>query len=279
VPTPAGNFAYVQTVGADSRVHITPVQIGSAGDFTAKPGLEISFPLLNTINSGCGEGHTPTKVLATTESLFLVVQRWMVCKGADGPEAFYAIYKLDSQTGGIEQAIGGVNVTYPAFPFVAFNGALALRGELFSGSFPPTGDLELVHVGLDGTPVVQKCQSDQPACSHPFGVAFHPSGKWAYISDVIAGGIWTVPITGNSLLPANSLFVPLKLPGGFRFTFAPDGKNLYIAQWGSQSDSGQIVGFHVNQLTGALTSIAGSPWPLGKTLSITTMVYLAGKTE
>jgi hypothetical protein len=48
VTAPAGNLAYVWTIGSDSREYITPVQIGRNGSLTAKPALGISFSLQNT---------------------------------------------------------------------------------------------------------------------------------------------------------------------------------------------------------------------------------------
>ena len=124
------------------------------------------------------------------------------------------------------------------------------------------------------------CHADQPACAHPETGLFHPSGKWLFIVDRAAGGIWTIPVTGNSLSADHASFLPVHLDDLFQFAFSADTRSFYVGQWGDAFQpvqTGEILGFQVNDKTGALTPITGSPWSLGKLdFGISAMTTVAG---
>jgi len=105
------------------------------------------------------------------------------------------------------------------------------------------------------------------------GGIFHPSGNWLFIADRQARGIWTIPVTANSLAAERSSFVAANIGTGIRFAFSFAGKYLYIAQ-----QDGPIVdiqGFQVDEATGVLTRISGSPWIIKDAKVVTSMVELA----
>ena len=268
-----GKFAYTWSVGNDFQEHISVVQIGAAGDLTVKPGLGLSSPL--EVSAFCGEVHSPDSVVTTQEGTFLIVLDRRSCRDID-PTVNYPVYQVDSETGAIVTKVGTAaigDITSPT-PFTTQNGALMIFGEL-----PDTGengDLRLFHIGLDGVTLLQQCLADQPACAHPESGVFHPSGKWVFIVDHVAGGIWTIPVTGSSLSADKASFLPVHLEASFQFAFSANGRSFYMGQWNDPIQTGEIRGFHVDESTGALTPIAGSPWPLGKIDWITTMTPIAG---
>lgn len=277
VAAPAGNFAFIATNGPDFREHISPAQITTTGDLVPEPGLGISWPREDTSVTGCSSSHLPSMVTNTPDGTFLLVQNQRACKFADGPILDFPIYKLDPQTGGIETSIGGIGVNYPAGAFIDLHGSLALRGETSGAG--GIADVQLLRIGAGGVTILQECKADQPACANPDAGAFHPSGKWAFIADSNAGGIWTVPVSGNSITADKASFLAANIGGGVRFVFSADGRNMYLAHWGGIQDFGEILGFNVDQETGTLTPIAGSPWPIGSGVSITSAIDVTGKAQ
>jgi hypothetical protein len=276
LPSPTGKFAYTSSADNDSVEHISLIQIDAAGDLAVKPGLGLSWPL--DVSPFGGESHGPNSVVTTQEATFLIVKDWFSSRDTD-PAVNYLVYRVDSETGAVGNKVGEAAIgttSYTSFNTQA--GALMVFGELPQNGDP--GDLRLFHIGLDGVPLLQRCLADQPACAHPEIGVFHPSGKWLFIVDRVAGGIWTIPVTGNSLSAANASFFPVNLDGSFQFAFSADARSFYMGQWGNvfqPVQTGEILGFQVNDKTGALTPIAGSPWSLGKLdFGIAAMITVAG---
>ena len=112
-----------------------------------------------------------------------------------------------------------------------------------------------------------------PLASSPFpaggadeGLVIHPSGKFLYAID----GLDTPPNsvtafkinekTGNLTQITGS---PFTVSDGIKFAaITPSGEFLYITEPGAEPTQ-MVVGFKVNEKTGALTPIAGSPFPTG----------------
>jgi len=133
--------------------------------------------------------------------------------------------------------------------------------------------------------------------SDNFGIAVHPSNKFVYMPD--GPQILAYSIAANGLLQAIA-GSPFNLPGGSALKFTPNGKFAYTnrgAEYSVNTTSGALTqigtatlgnlpfdvalspsggflyipnfndatisAFTVNQTTGALTSIAGSPFAAG----------------
>jgi hypothetical protein len=275
ITAPDGSFAYALTHD-NGREYITPVQIDADGNMTAMPALGIFWPLQDSAVTECEESHSPVRVAKTPEGVFLVVADGRICFDNESPSASYLIFQADSQTGAIGSLIGEAKIDSPpdlSRLFTAQNGALMVVGGFLGPG--KTGSLQLFHVGTDGVTLLQQCQSNQ-ACAQPLAAAFHPSGKWLFVSDMdtngIAHGIWTIPIVRGSLVAARASFVSLP-DGAYKFAFSSDGKSLYVGQWVNNKVSGQISGFRVDDRTGALTPMADSPWNLGVEFFVTSMVH------
>jgi len=278
ITSPQNNLAYAWTFG-NGREYITPIQIDAGGNMAAMPDLGISWPRQDSPFANCEELHSPIRVTTTSEGMFLVVQDGRFCLDNEAPSASYLVFQVDGQTGAIGSLIGEAKVDSPpdlSRLFTAQNGAIMVLGGILGPG--ETGSLKLFHVGMDGVTLLQQCQSDQPACAHPLAAAFHPSGRWLFVSDEdangIAHGIWTIPIVRGSLMATRASFVAMP-DGIFKFAFSSDGKSLYVGQWVNNKVSGQISGFRVDDRTGALSQMPDSPWNLGTEFFITSMVHTA----
>ena len=278
VTSPDGKFAYVWSQTQDGAQHISPVQIGASGQVTARPDLGISFPPIDSISCRCGATHVPDAVIRTPDGLLLSIQDLFVSSGEQGPHVSYVLYKLDPQTGGIGPVLDSAGLIFPMDKFfISYNGGLILTGETEFG--PETGRLQVFKLGATGFTEITVCVQDRPqapACAHPDAGAFHPSGQWVFVADTKAGGIWTIPVVfGSAVNPGAASFVSANLLGGMRLVFSSTGKYLYVAQWDGTFAS--IQGFQIDQTTGALTILPGSPWPVGNVEEVTAVVDVAGK--
>jgi hypothetical protein len=273
---PDGRFAYVGTIAVGGSFHISPVQISSGGNLTAKPELGIAF--IDPVVSDCSHFHTLDAVIETADGPLLSVLSSEFCKGADGPDIIYSFYRLDSNTGAIGAFMGGAGVD-PATEgfFIAYNGTFVMAGGMHLSLEPSR--VQLFRIDPNGLTPVQVCLPDHPACAHTDAGAIHPSAKWAFIADFTAGGLWTLPISGNSIAADKASFISANVIGGLRFAFSANRKYMYVAHWGGARNAGEILGFNVDQETGVLTPISGSPWPVGSIVSVTSLIDVAGKAQ
>ena len=106
-----------------------------------------------------------------------------------------------------------------------------------------------------------------PAGSAPNSVTVVPSGRFAYVANVIPGGVSGYSVAQNGVVtpvPGS----PFAAPTGTAFvTNDPSGRFLYALNCGancSGTGSGNIAAYKIDQLTGALTPIAGSPFATGQ---------------
>ena len=276
-PNADNDLLYAWTIGSDFQEHITPVQIDAQGNLTTSAGPGISFPLQDTASSECGEAHTPISSFRTSAGMFLVVQDWRVCKGADGPEVLYSIFDVDGRSGGIGSVTGGFGNTYPAFPVTAFNGDLAVLGN-FAGNQDPASGLELRQIGPNGAMLLQRCTVEAAFCKHAELVSFHPAGHWLFVFDRSLQGIWSVPVEAHSLSFDKSVFSPVDLHGGgWLVAFSADGRALYLGQSDSATRSSSLQSFAIDQASGSLTPIPGSQWTFAGTSALTSMIDVGGK--
>jgi 6-phosphogluconolactonase (cycloisomerase 2 family) len=105
------------------------------------------------------------------------------------------------------------------------------------------------------------------AGSSPNSVAVVPSGRFAYVADVIPGGVSGYSVSQSGVVtpvPGS----PFATPAGTAFvTTDPSGQFLYALNCGadcSGSGSGNIAAYNIDQQTGSLTPISGSPFAAGQ---------------
>ena len=105
------------------------------------------------------------------------------------------------------------------------------------------------------------------AGASPNSVAVVPSGRFVYVANVIPGGITAFSVSEyGKLTPISGS--PFSAPTGTAFVIVdPSGRFLYALNCGSlcsASGSGDISGFNIDQRTGALSPMVGSPFTAGK---------------
>lgn len=91
------------------------------------------------------------------------------------------------------------------------------------------------------------------------GLFFHPSGNYLYVSNQSGNSISAFSVAGDGTLTAisGSPFATTGATSINGVVVTSDGMFLYAASMGG---SGGVVGFSIDQSTGALTTIPGSPF-------------------
>lgn len=106
---------------------------------------------------------------------------------------------------------------------------------------------------------------------YPNGIARHPSGKWLYTRNS-DGSVAVIPVDATSGVLSTPTFVtPLPTGPGGGVLFADGGRYVYFPLQGDLPPTtvggapvpgpGSIAGYAVDQTTGALTPLPGSPYP------------------
>jgi 6-phosphogluconolactonase (cycloisomerase 2 family) len=101
------------------------------------------------------------------------------------------------------------------------------------------------------------------------GVAVHPSNKFVYVATDSSGcdcgnaGVVAFSVASNGSLTPVSGSPFLTSGGNVALAMDPKGEYLYSAGFVSTTNtSGVICAFKINQTTGALTALPGSPYPI-----------------
>lgn len=90
------------------------------------------------------------------------------------------------------------------------------------------------------------------------GLFFHPSGNFLYVSNQSGNSITGFTVAADGTLTAMAAPFPTTGASGINgVVVSSDGRFLYAASGGG---NGGVVGFSIDQTTGALTIIAGSPF-------------------
>jgi 6-phosphogluconolactonase (cycloisomerase 2 family) len=139
------------------------------------------------------------------------------------------------------------------------------RAELAFVANQSSNDLSVYQIKPNGN-LAAVSGSPFAAGGAPNSIAVTPSGRFAYVADIIPGGITAFSIDQNSALAA-APGSPFAAETGTAFvTVDPSGRFLYAlncAALCSGSGSGDIQAFTIDQNTGALTPVAGSPFLAG----------------
>jgi YVTN family beta-propeller protein len=95
-----------------------------------------------------------------------------------------------------------------------------------------------------------------PAGDAPQFIQVHPNGKFAYLTNWNSRNIWTYRVAGDGALRRER---ELQLDAAvfpFGLSFDHGGRHMYVSNW-----FGGVFGFNVSANDGALSPIAGSPFP------------------
>lgn len=156
-------------------------------------------------------------------------------------------------------------------PFAAGNalGGLAIDPAGKSLYVTQINDDSVVALSRNGTTGVltSVTGSPFPASTGPAGAAVDPSGKFLYVSDYndSQGAISAYAIgPSGALTPVAGSPFPTQASGGPSSLVAhPSGKFLYVGLAGTVNANHVIAAFSIDGTSGALTPLAGSPFPAG----------------
>jgi len=87
-------------------------------------------------------------------------------------------------------------------------------------------------------------------------MAVHPSGEWIYTNDSFGNVVRQFEIVGETATLVDAVPIPVS---GVSIEISPDGQNLYAAG-GISAGGNAFAGYRIDQTTGGLTEIPGSPF-------------------
>jgi len=229
--------------------------------------VDPSTGTLTQIGSPIPEGQVgPVAVTVEPSGRFLYV----VNTNVTGMQGSVSAYQIDSTSGALTPITGS--------PFAAGTNPVSitidLEGEFMFVPNSGSNNVSLYQI----SPLQQSPQTPAGALissagtlnagTNPSSVALHPLGGFLYIANSGSGDIW--------MYCPNAAYDSFKLsncPTGFQSvitTVGPNlqsvvidtsGKYLYVA--GGTSGSGSLWAYSINQTTGALTAVTGSPFVVG----------------
>jgi 6-phosphogluconolactonase (cycloisomerase 2 family) len=258
-----GKFAYVAD---DFTSDAVGNFIGPVSGFTIDATTGALSPIAGSPFSVGGDA---TAVATTLNGNFLYVQS-DIQQGTTLTQAIYA-FSIDATTGALTPVPGspwalpagtaflGLHPT-GKFIYLSLSGVGNNLGQVMVYAVNPmTGALTVL-----GT-------SAATASSFPGGIAFDPTGKFAYVTDVpdlVQRGntvsAYTIDATTGALTPiVGSPFAAGSWPGSV--SVDPTGRFLFEVDTGVNTPTtGAVSAFSINTTTGALTPVPGSPFAAGQ---------------
>ena len=171
-------------------------------------------------------------------------------------------YAIDQTTGELT-TLSGVSVTGVMWSVAAApNGQVLyasngqqLFGYTINGT---TGAL----TGISGFPVTQTL-----CCTQLSGLTVDPQGRFVYAATTsgVVSAYQVNAVTGALTAVAGSPFTVAASSVSMSAIVDASGKFLYVTNYPISSSVGRVAAFAINQSTGALTTIAGSPFATGST--------------
>jgi 6-phosphogluconolactonase (cycloisomerase 2 family) len=253
---PKGRFAYAVNVANDT---ISAYAIdGNTGALTPLPGSP--FPQDPTLS-----GERPVSVAIDPSGVFVFVANYY----------FRTIraYRIDQNTGALSQVPGspfpaGINpesvtvdlngqFVYVANGYHGGNGTVSAYSiDRGSGSLTP----------VPGSPFAVPIGGFPSPGSVPCSVTVHAtaSGQVLYVADAWQNYIWEYNIdeTNGALVPSSTSH--FSMPGG-PYSIRSDSHRQFIYASNSYPSysTGSVAGYAIDEATGSLTAVPGSPFPGG----------------
>jgi len=245
----SGNFGYMSIIGAAPLYGAT---VDTTGNLTAIPGLP-------TVGTGQGFG-----AIDSTGTYFFIPHN-NLNGGVGGAVAAYRIGAGGALTSLGSTATGGRPVTAVIHPAGTF---------VLSSNNDPPGSVAVMAISGNGTlSAVSGSPFTTGAGSAPTGIAFHPTKNFVYVTD---SNTTASKVAAYAMDSATGVLTPVAgSPFATGGAFAqggrvnPTGKFFYVAN-NNNNAAGSIAVFSIDQTTGALTAISGSPFatPAGPTILV-----------
>jgi 6-phosphogluconolactonase (cycloisomerase 2 family) len=170
---------------------------------------------------------------------------------------------------GVLSSVSGSPFTPGANPVTPATFDPAGRFAYFAFKATLAGESKTVRCGVDNNGVLSLCtpfEKGNGGDPQSTGTAIDPFGRFLYASN---GSSTAAGITAYSVGPSDGALTvvdggPFAAPAGsLALTADPSGRFVYAVNGLGGLDGGLMSGFAVNPGTGALSPIAGSPWPVG----------------
>lgn len=248
---------------------ITPALPGSPRSCKANPNLPDGLSLADD----CTISGTPTKGQGTLPYRITADLGSDIISGDLRIRVFFQPRFLYSANSG--------NGTVSAFNIDATTGALALIGSYGAGTGPRTvvihpsgkfayltntnsGNISAYNIDQPSGALTNLAASPYSTSVNPYGASIDPQGRFLYIGHenaAVAGvsGYTIDQASGALTLIAGSPFAVAAGSTPVSVMVSPDGNHLYV---GSSQSTTTAHAFTINQATGSLTQIAGSPFTL-----------------
>jgi len=234
---PDGKYLYVAngdySIPADRTVHV--YTINSDGSLTFKTTI-------NTGSGPCSMAVDPTnKFLYILESYAYDILAYTI---GDGTYSSIDTYTASPGTSGYPSAI----VIHPNGKY-----SYSVHGGTSGGIYA---------YAIDGaTGALGSLVTYSPGYASLNDITIHRGGKFVYIT--VSGGndgyilLYTADADTGVLTPVSSTYISYK--GSTSPSVDPGGKFLYITNW----NSAKVSVYSIDEVTGALTEISGSPFSTG----------------
>jgi YVTN family beta-propeller protein len=228
VAHPNGNFLYVADSGSNE---VSVFAIDGSGALTANP-------------ANADAGSQPSALAIQPNGDFLYV--------ADAPLAgssTLTVYSVDSSSGSLTPITGS------PFP-LQFKPAAIVQDPVLTVLFAAAQETFSIPTLSTGAP---EQYAGYSGTTTPSAIAIDSASRFLYVADSSSAVILGYTIASDGSLAELS---PPFAAGGLKpvsLAIDPSGTYLFVANQGSNS----VYGFIIAQGTGALTAIAGSPFPVG----------------
>jgi 6-phosphogluconolactonase (cycloisomerase 2 family) len=263
-----GNLAVINSAPSDVNPYAIAVTPNGAFVYTANSGAaDISIFAVNTTTgavtaagtASTGSGSAPYGITVDPSGLFVLA--------ADSADGTLVVFQINQTTGALAQVAGSPFPTAPApganpssvtvdpsdqFVYATnqFNPTLGLAGYTFNPA-PGSGDL------------TQLATWQVATGNAPDWVIVDPLDRFVYVSNSLDGtvGGWTLG-TGGALTPMTGSPFAAGFGTGARpgvIAIDPTGRFLYV----TDPINSEVVAFNIDQSTGALSAMAGSPIAVG----------------
>lgn len=238
---PAGNFAYIANFSGND---VTLFSVNRGNGVLSIPIATSPIPPpipANVFNTGLG----PISMAVAPNGSFLFVLN----QGSSDISGF----AIDPTTGNLTGLAGS------PFPSGCSGSSLAItpKADTLFVTCPAAGTIQALGINNQGV-LTAPTQVSGPSGTPTFA-AVDPTGRFLYIADPGANGVFGFSIGSNGALTSIS---GSPFPSGAQpvaLAATPQGSLLYVANHGSNN----VAGFVIDSQTGALGAVSGSPFASG----------------
>ena len=263
-----GNLALVNSAPSDLQPYAIAVTPNGAFVYTANSGAaDISIYAVNAAtgaltavgSASTGVGSAPYAITVDPSGLFVLA--------ADSAGGTIVVLQIDPTTGGLTQAPGS---PFPTAPFPGANPSSVTvdpSGQFVfaTNQFAPTiGLAGYTFNPAPGSGDLTQFSTWQVATGNaPLWVTVDALDRFVYASNSLDGTVsgWTIGAGGALTAMIGSPFAAGFAAGAQTGVIAidPTGQFLYV----TDTANNQLVAFTLDQTTGALTAMPGSPFAVG----------------